>query len=54
MSCEETIDLFQIITVALPKPVSYINKQQMILTDIGRKWFIDKHETKLHLIEVQD
>ena len=54
MSCEETIDLFQIITVALPKPIDYIKKQQMILTDIGGKWFIDKHESKLHLIEFQE
>ena len=41
------IDLLQKIPVALPKPVAFIKKQQMLLTDIGGKWFVDKYESKL-------
>ena len=37
MFCEEMIELFQNIPVDLPKPVYYINKEQMLLTDIGGK-----------------
>ena len=48
MFCEEMLDLFHRIPVALPKPVGYINKQQILLTDIGGKWFMDKHKSKLH------
>ena len=38
--------MIQKIPVALPRPVDYINKRQMLLTDIGGKWFIDKHKSK--------
>ena len=37
--CEEILDLFQKRTVTLPKHVEYINKRQMLLIDIGVKWF---------------
>ena len=36
MICEEIIELFQKIPLALPKIVGYI-KKQMLLTDIGGK-----------------
>ena len=54
ISCENIIELFRVITVALPKPADYIKKRQMFLKYIGGKWFIDKHESKPHIIEVQD
>ena len=41
------IQLFQKISVELLKPVDYIKKRQMLLTDIGGKLFMDKHESKL-------
>ena len=47
MFCEEIIELLQEIPVALTKSVGLINKQQMLLTDIGGKWFMDKHKSKL-------
>ena len=42
MFCEEFLELFQKIHVALPKPVGYINKQKMLLTYICGKWSMDK------------
>ena len=47
MFCEEIIELFQKISVALPKPVDYIKTQQIMFIDIGGKWFMDKHKLKL-------
>ena len=38
------LDLFQKITVTLAKPVDYVNKGQLLLTDIVGKWFMEKHE----------
>ena len=42
MLCEEILELFQKITVTLTKTVDYINKRQMLLVDIGGKWFMEK------------
>ena len=47
MFCEEIIEFFQKIYVALQKPVDYIKKLQMLLMDIGGKQFMDKHKSKL-------
>ena len=47
MFCGEILELFQKIPVALPKPVGYIKKQKMLLKDMGGKWFMDKHKSKL-------
>ena len=33
--------------VALPKPVGYTKKRQMLLTDIGGKWLMEKNKPKL-------
>ena len=44
MFCEEIIELFQKIPAALPKPVYYIKKQQILLTYIGGKWFTEKRK----------
>ena len=46
MFCKEMLELFQKTPVALPKPVGYINKRQMLSTDIGGKWFMDKNKSK--------
>ena len=47
------IELFQKIHVSLPKPVDYIKKQQMLLTYIGGKWFMEKHKSKIPPFERQ-
>ena len=47
MFCEEILELFKIMPVTLPKPDDYINKIQMLLTDIGVKFFMDKHKFKI-------
>ena len=41
MFCEEMIKFYQKRPISLPKPVDYIKKQQMLLTYIGGKWFMD-------------
>ena len=41
------IELFQKTPVSLPKYIDYINKLQMMFTDIGGKWFMGKHNSKL-------
>ena len=41
------IQLFQKIPVALPQPFDYKNKRQMLLKDIGGKWFMDKYKLKI-------
>ena len=46
MFCEEMIEFFHKIPVALRKPVGRIKKQQMLLIDIGGKWSMDKHKSK--------
>ena len=46
--CEEIIELFQRLNVARPKPVDYMEKRQMLLIDIGGKWFMDKHKSELY------
>ena len=38
------IDLFQKIPTALPKPVRYIQKRQMTLTDKGGKWLTETNK----------
>ena len=45
MFCEEMIDFFHKIPVASPKNVNYIKKRQMLLTDMGGKWFMKKHKS---------
>ena len=40
------LELLQEIPFAIPKPVGYI-KKNLLLTDIGSKWFMDKHRSKL-------
>ena len=47
MLCGETIELFQKIHVVLPKPVDYMKKQKMLLTDKVIKWFMENHKSKL-------
>ena len=47
MFYEEMFDLFQRITASLQKPVGYIKKGKILLTDIGGKWFMEKHKSKL-------
>ena len=47
MFCEEMIDFFHKIPVASPKNVNYIKKRQMLLTDMGGKWFMKKTQIKL-------
>ena len=44
MFCDEIIEMFHKIPGALPNPAGYIKKQQTLLTDIGGKWFMDKHK----------
>ena len=34
--------LFQKIPFAFPTPIDYINKQEILLIDIGDIWFMDK------------
>ena len=36
------LELFQKIPVTLPEHVDYINKRQILLTDIDGKWFMEK------------
>ena len=47
MFCDEIIELFHKIHVALPKPGDYMKKHIFLLTDIGGKWFMAKHKSKL-------
>ena len=46
------LELFHKIPVSLPKPVGYIKKRKMLLTNIGGKWFIDKHKSKIPPIKI--
>ena len=52
MFCEEILELFKIMPVTLPKPDDYINKIQMLLTDIVVKWFMYEHKSKLPPIKI--
>ena len=52
MFCEEIIEMFQEMPVPTPKHVDYINKQQLLLTDMGDKWFMDKHKSKIPPIKI--
>ena len=47
MVCERMIELFYKIYFALPKPIDYIKKQQMLSTDIGGKYFMYQYKSKL-------
>ena len=44
------LELFQKIPVDPQKPADYIRKQQMLLIDIGGKWFMEKHKSKFSLM----
>ena len=46
MFCEEIIELFQKIPAALPKTIDYMKKRKILLTDMGSKWFMEKHKSK--------
>ena len=53
MLCEEMLDLFQKIPVTLPKPVDYMKKISILLTDVGGKWFMEKHKLNHLQLKVQ-
>ena len=46
------IELFQKIPVGLPKPVDYMNKGKMLLTDIGGKWLMEMDKSTLSPIKI--
>ena len=48
MFCEKMIELFQKILVALQKPVDYIKKGKMLLTDIGGEWSTKINKSKIN------
>ena len=52
MFCDEMIELFHKIHVALPKPGDYMKKHTFLLTDIGGKWFMDKNKSKLSAMKI--
>ena len=41
------LELFNQIPVSLPKPVGYINKRQILLTDTCGKLFMYNHKSKI-------